>query len=61
MRIVVVTTSYPRHAGDVAGRFVADAVERLRALVAPGDAVLVKASRAAGRDAVADALVGVPA
>ena len=31
MRIAVLTTSYPRSAEDVAGRFVADAVERLRA------------------------------
>ncbi|MEZ5100658.1 MAG: glycosyltransferase family 4 protein [Thermoleophilia bacterium] len=31
MRVVVLTTSYPRHPGDHAGRFVADAVERLRA------------------------------
>lgn len=31
MRVAVLTTSYPRHADDVAGRFVADAVERLRA------------------------------
>ena len=30
MRIAVLTTSYPRWDGDVAGRFVADAVERLR-------------------------------
>jgi glycosyltransferase involved in cell wall biosynthesis len=30
VKIVVLTTSYPRHAGDAAGRFVADAVERLR-------------------------------
>ncbi len=30
MRVVVLTTSYPRHAGDVAGRFLADGVERLR-------------------------------
>lgn len=30
MRIVVLTTSYPRDADDFAGRFVADAVERLR-------------------------------
>jgi glycosyltransferase involved in cell wall biosynthesis len=30
MRVVVLTTSYPRHAGDVAGVFVRDAVERLR-------------------------------
>lgn len=43
MRVVVLTTSYPRHAGDHAGRFVADAVERLRArgveidVLAPGD------------------------
>jgi glycosyltransferase involved in cell wall biosynthesis len=31
MRVVVLTTSYPRWEGDSAGRFVADAVERLRA------------------------------
>jgi glycosyltransferase involved in cell wall biosynthesis len=31
MRIAVLTTSYPRHAGDAAGRFVADAVEHVRA------------------------------
>ena len=31
MRIVVLTTSYPRHDGDVAGLFVRDAVEHLRA------------------------------
>ncbi len=30
MRVLVLTTSYPRVPGDVAGRFVADAVERLR-------------------------------
>jgi glycosyltransferase involved in cell wall biosynthesis len=30
MRVVVLTTSYPRVPGDVAGRFIADAVERLR-------------------------------
>jgi colanic acid/amylovoran biosynthesis glycosyltransferase len=42
LRVVVVTTSYPRHQGDYAGRFVADAVEHLRArgvtakVVAPG-------------------------
>ena len=30
MKIVVLTTSYPRNEGDAAGRFVADAVERLR-------------------------------
>ncbi len=30
MRVVVLTTSYPRKPGDVAGRFIADAVERLR-------------------------------
>ena len=29
-KIVVFTTSYPRHADDFAGRFVSDAVERLR-------------------------------
>jgi glycosyltransferase involved in cell wall biosynthesis len=31
VRVCVVTTSYPRHDGDVAGLFVADAVEHLRA------------------------------
>ncbi len=30
MRIVVLTTSYPRHADDVAGRFLAEGVDRLR-------------------------------
>src|SRR5215207_1205990 len=30
MRVLVLTTSYPRVPGDVAGRFIADAVERLR-------------------------------
>src|SRR5207237_7495300 len=32
-RVVVLTTSYPRFEGDAAGRFVADAVERLREYV----------------------------
>ena len=31
MRVAVLTTSYPRSPGDAAGRFVADAVDRLRA------------------------------
>jgi glycosyltransferase involved in cell wall biosynthesis len=31
VRVLVLTTSYPRHAGDPAGGFVADAVERVRA------------------------------
>jgi len=31
VKIVVLTTSYPRHEGDPAGNFVADAVEQLRA------------------------------
>ena len=31
MKVVVLTTSYPRHAGDVAGRFVAEGVDLLRA------------------------------
>ena len=31
MRVAVLTTSYPRDADDVAGRFVADAVEHVRA------------------------------
>ncbi len=32
MKVVVLTTSYPRHAGDMAGHFVRDAVEGVRAL-----------------------------
>lgn len=42
LRVVVFTTSYPRHADDFAGRFVSDAVTRLRErgvevdVVAPG-------------------------
>jgi glycosyltransferase involved in cell wall biosynthesis len=42
LKVVVVTTSYPRHAEDVRGLFVSDAVERIRArgvevdVVAPG-------------------------
>jgi len=32
VRVLVLTTSYPRHSGDPAGNFVADAVERARAL-----------------------------
>jgi glycosyltransferase involved in cell wall biosynthesis len=31
VKVVVLTTSYPRYAGDAAGRFVADAVEHVRA------------------------------
>ena len=31
MKVVVLTTSYPRHEGDPAGNFIADAVEQLRA------------------------------
>jgi glycosyltransferase involved in cell wall biosynthesis len=31
MRVAVLTTSYPRYPGDAAGRFVADAVEHVRA------------------------------
>ena len=30
MKVVVLTTSYPRYPGDAAGRFVAEAVERVR-------------------------------
>jgi glycosyltransferase involved in cell wall biosynthesis len=36
VKIVVLTTSYPRWDGDPAGRFVADAVERLRAEIDVG-------------------------
>jgi glycosyltransferase involved in cell wall biosynthesis len=31
MRVAVLTTSYPRHPGDAAGRFIADAAQHLRA------------------------------
>jgi glycosyltransferase involved in cell wall biosynthesis len=43
LRVVVLTTSYPRHADDTVGRFIADAVERVRAagvevgVVSPAD------------------------
>jgi glycosyltransferase involved in cell wall biosynthesis len=43
LKVVVLTTSYPRNAGDAAGRFVADGVEQLRAgrvevdVVSPND------------------------
>ena len=43
MRVVVLTTSYPRYAGDAAGHFIAAGVERLRAagadveVVSPND------------------------
>ena len=43
MRVVVLTTSYPRHAGDAAGHFIAAGVEQLRAagahveVVSPND------------------------
>jgi glycosyltransferase involved in cell wall biosynthesis len=43
VRVLVLTTSYPRHPGDAAGGFVADAVDRIRAagvevdVVAPTD------------------------
>ena len=50
-------------AGGVPGRSVANVHEALRevdGVVRPGDAVLVKASRAVGLEAVADALTRVP-
>jgi glycosyltransferase involved in cell wall biosynthesis len=43
VKVVVLTTSYPRFAGDAAGRFIADGVEQLRAagldvdVVSPND------------------------
>ena len=43
MRVLVLTTSYPRHEGDFAGRFLADTVEHLRGngldvdVLAPGN------------------------
>jgi glycogen(starch) synthase len=33
VKVAVLTTSYPRYSGDAAGRFVADAVEHLRARI----------------------------
>jgi UDP-N-acetylmuramoyl-tripeptide--D-alanyl-D-alanine ligase len=48
----------------VPGRWVANVHEALRELgdvVRPGDAVLVKASRAMGLEAIASALIKVPA
>ena len=39
----------------------AEAVELMRSVLEPGDAVLVKASRSVGLEAVAEALTGVPA
>jgi glycosyltransferase involved in cell wall biosynthesis len=39
MKVVVLTTSYPRNADDVAGRFVADAVQGVRALGAEVEVV----------------------
>jgi glycosyltransferase involved in cell wall biosynthesis len=39
VRVVVITSSYPRHADDFAGRFVADSVERLRARAIDVDVV----------------------
>jgi glycosyltransferase involved in cell wall biosynthesis len=33
VRVAVLTTSYPRYPGDAAGRFVEDAIERLRAQI----------------------------
>ncbi len=50
--------------GGVPGRWTADVHEALRVVdvvVRPGDAVLVKASRAAGLEAIAEALLRVPA
>jgi glycosyltransferase involved in cell wall biosynthesis len=45
LKIVVLTTSFPRHAGDTAGRFVADAVERVRAAGVDVDVVSPAAFR----------------
>jgi UDP-N-acetylmuramoyl-tripeptide--D-alanyl-D-alanine ligase len=49
--------------GGVSGRWVAnvhDALRQVDELVRPGDAVLVKASRAVGLEAVAEALTKIP-
>ncbi len=45
MHLGLLTTSFPRHAGDYAGSFVADRVQRL---LADGHKVEVLAARAAG-------------
>jgi UDP-N-acetylmuramoyl-tripeptide--D-alanyl-D-alanine ligase len=47
--------------GDVVAATAVEAITQLEALLEPGDAVLVKASRAAGLEVVAEAVVGVPA
>ena len=39
MRVAVLTTSYPRYEGDSAGRFVADAVEHVRARGIPVEVI----------------------
>jgi glycosyltransferase involved in cell wall biosynthesis len=39
MRVAVLTTSYPRFEGDAAGRFVADAVEHVRARGVPVEVI----------------------
>ena len=49
------------YGADVEAATAADAIAQLEALLEPGDAVLVKASRAAALEVVAEAVVGVPA
>jgi UDP-N-acetylmuramoyl-tripeptide--D-alanyl-D-alanine ligase len=46
---------------DVRARNAAEAADLVRGLIRPGDVVLVKASRAAGLETVAEVLAGVPA
>ena len=59
--LVVGVGELARHyAPDVWAATAAEAAERARELVRPGDAVLVKGSRSVGLELVADALVGVP-
>ena len=60
---VVVSVGGPlaaEYAADAVADDAAHAVALVRGLLEPGDVVLVKASRAAGLEAVADGLAGVP-
>ncbi len=54
----LVTVAAPEYGAGRAVADVAAALELLRAELEPGDVVLVKASRAAGLDRLADALLG---
>ena len=54
----LVAVDAPEYAGARQVADVAEALGLLRAELEPGDVVLVKASRAAGLDRLADALLG---